>query len=195
MKKNQKARNWEIIIYPEDLDLKENIKYEIFKERLDYYLTNLKIKYAGIIHDQDIKENGEKKKQHAHIIVIWPNTTTKKAVSEAINIQENRVNKINNLALMYEYLTHKNDKTKFQYDKNEIIKSLDFQEIDIIEKRKSDKLHDLKYITKFIEDNEITNIINLINNIEFEYLDYIQEKAYLINLIINTIKDKKRGLN
>lgn len=192
--KKTKARNWEVLIYPEDLDLKEDIKYEIFKERLDYYLTNIKIKYAGIIHDNDIKEDGEKKKQHAHVIVIWSNTTTKKAVSDSLNISENRINKINNLNLMYEYLTHKNDRNKYQYDKNEIIKSQDFEEVDIIEKKKSDKLHDLKYITKFIEENEITNIISLINNIEFEYLEYIQDKAYLINLIINTIKEKKRGL-
>lgn len=91
-------------------------------------LTNLKT-YAMIIHDRDIKENGDIKKKHFHIVLTFKDTTTSQAVANTMKIEEQYVNKIRTTTKSAElYLIHKNNPEKYQYNPKDVIANFDYEE-------------------------------------------------------------------
>lgn len=83
--------------------------------------------FASIIHDKDILENGEPKTKHMHIVYTTPLKNTilgeLKEISSILNIDKRLLSLegSNNEFLMVQYLTHKNQPNKTQYDYSEII--------------------------------------------------------------------------
>lgn len=82
---------------------------------------------ASIIHDKDIEINGELKTIHLHAFIDTPSKPTKRQLlselSNLLNIDKDLISltPTNNNYLLVQYLTHKNDKLKTQYDKSLII--------------------------------------------------------------------------
>ncbi len=78
--------------------------------------------YASIIHDKDTVSNGELKTKHLH---LYGEKTSQIALKTLLNelcdklsIEQNQISieKANNDFLPIQYLTHKNDPNKYQYD-------------------------------------------------------------------------------
>lgn len=82
---------------------------------------------ASIIHDKDIEITGELKTIHAHIFIDTPTKPTKRAIlgdlANKLGIDKDLISltPTNNSFLLVQYLIHKNDKIKTQYDKDLII--------------------------------------------------------------------------
>lgn len=120
-----KQRYWWFIMYP------DSMPKDAF-QRLNDLMLPMAI---SPLHDRDVDyETGEQKKPHYHVLVCYSGPTTYKAVSEAI------VDLVNGSALKialyiksaYEYLWHKNDQDKAQYDPKDIkhLHGLSYKEID-----------------------------------------------------------------
>lgn len=92
--------------------------------------------YAFIYHDKDeyevdeknndgeiVHKKGELKKPHFHIVVDFYNTCTFTAVKKLFTTKEDnpRVANIVDRVAQYEYLWHKNNPEKYQYDKEAVI--------------------------------------------------------------------------
>lgn len=76
------------------------------------------------LHDKDTKPDGSVKKPHYHVVINYPSSnTTLKAVKERIADVLNAPSPFvaHNPKGAYEYLWHKNDSDKYQYDKDGVI--------------------------------------------------------------------------
>lgn len=88
--------------------------------------------YAYILHDKDINGDGELKQPHFHIIIITYNTCTVSAVRRwffgYVDKDRKDINTLgqvcNDIYSQYDYLTHKHNPEKYQYDSDNIV-SLD----------------------------------------------------------------------
>ena len=97
---------------------------EISELELNNYLRNNDVVqfYAFILHDKDVNVSGEIERPHYHIVVVLKNPYSSKTVLNDIvsKLFINRscvgTRKIFDFVLMCQYLIHKNDKDKYQYD-------------------------------------------------------------------------------
>lgn len=89
-------------------------------ESIIAYIT--KFKYAFICHDKDTKEDGELKKKHVHVVIMYGGRRTLSSVqNEYKRLQlEPRFIETCNERAMLRYLTHKDDLDKYQYSRDEI---------------------------------------------------------------------------
>lgn len=84
--------------------------------------------YAYAYHDKDKREDGTLKEPHFHLILITYNTCSLSAVRRWFSGYVDKNGDITTTAQactdvfqMYDYLTHKHDKDKYQYDDSIVI--------------------------------------------------------------------------
>lgn len=112
MKKNRKSRCFATIIYAESApkDFKEKIR----KMKIPAYL---------ICHDKDLNENGDLKKEHYHLILLFSGVRTEESVKKILN--DAGLNSVG-LQVCYskqgslEYLIHMNDEGKHRYNMDDV---------------------------------------------------------------------------
>ena len=127
MAKIDKARFWTGVLYPENM--REDWK-EVIGDTLQY-------PYAYCQHSQDKDSKSEHRKDHVHLIVAFPNTTTYK---HALNVMDllsaegkkaiNKCEAVVGIRNVYDYLIHDTEdcrkKGKEQYDPSERITGNNF---------------------------------------------------------------------
>lgn len=115
-----KAKYWDVIIYPENLD------YETLEDASDV----LGVPFAYCVHDKDKDGHNGDRKTHIHVCVSYPNTTTRKHVYEMFQALSKPGKKCaippqaaGDVRHSYDYLIHDTDnarkKGKHQYDPSE----------------------------------------------------------------------------
>jgi len=109
---NTRSRKWFIEINPnaECFNDFENILKQI---------TSNEDTYAYIKHDKDLKEDGTPKLTHYHVVLDFANARTFQALQK--KLVGAHIEQPTNIVACYQYLIHLNDKTKYQYNSNEII--------------------------------------------------------------------------
>lgn len=135
MGKNLKSKYWRLELYP----TKEQLEREGLAKDYDgsagygslpddwleiLQQTCLPMAISPL-HDRDTKPDGTVKKPHYHVVINYPSSnTTLKAVKERIADRLNAPAPLiaDNPKGAYEYLWHKNDANKFQYDEQAVIK-------------------------------------------------------------------------
>lgn len=117
--KSQKSRNFVFVVYPESAPAD-------WREKL----CELGIPFAvSPLHDKDINPDGTPKKEHYHVLIIYANTTTLKAVAELfMPLLHSPIPQVCASAKgMYRYFTHADNPEKYQYEKSEIQTYCDFE--------------------------------------------------------------------
>jgi Plasmid replication protein. len=113
LEKNDPVRNWSWVVYPESVP--ENWR-TLLDETGEKWIESP-------LHDKDINETtNERKKPHWHIIISFFNKKSYKQVlkiSEMLNAPEPV--KTKNLQGAVQYLWHRNNPEKYQYDKSEVV--------------------------------------------------------------------------
>lgn len=80
---------------------------------------------AWALHDKDVYEKdaedgshakGDLKKPHIHFVCVFESARYFHSIAKEIGVPANVICRCNNLLRAFEYLTHKNDPDKFQYD-------------------------------------------------------------------------------
>lgn len=120
----QKARYWWAIAYPENM--KENWQ--------DSISDLLQVPYAYCIHDKDLDHDGDDRKEHVHIMLAFPNTTTEKHAKSVFKeleatgrkmLANDTIRRVIAVRAAYNYLIHDTPecvkKNKHQYDRSERI--------------------------------------------------------------------------
>lgn len=131
-KKEMRLRMCEVVLYKESTsDLKG-----IFENIENLYKKGWIAEYAYIKHDKDVyvrgdevpedKELGDKKRDHYHIGLQFPNQRGLSVIAEKLGVEENYIEKIKSprFTSFLEYLTHRNAKNKYQYTDEEVITSI-----------------------------------------------------------------------
>lgn len=134
-----KAKN---MMYVQSL---EHLPYNDLTECLEYIKKELNpIKYAGILHDKDINEDGSLKLPHIHVMLQFENARSIENIAKTLKdkpqyIQQWKGDSTNG----YSYLIHATTDALdlYQYDANEVKANFDY--IDLIEKAKKSVKYNL----------------------------------------------------
>ena len=183
-----KKRNWAFVVYPESLP-------EDWIEILQK--TGLQTAISPL-HEKDLNADGEKKKEHYHVIVCYSGPTSFNVVKRLTD----RLNAPIPIALeqvrgYYRYFTHKDNPEKYQYDEKEIRTINGFNIKDFIELTKSEVLKIKKDLQKLIRDLRIVEYSDLMdilldNDMENEY-EVASNHTYFIDKYISSLRNKMKG--
>lgn len=125
---DQKAKYWWAVLYPENM----------LPTWQDDISDILQLPFAYCIHDKDLLKDGdESRKEHIHLIIVFPNTTTYRHAMETFNLLSalgerclNTCKKVISIRQSFKYLIHDTDecrkKGKHQYSRSEIIEGNNF---------------------------------------------------------------------
>ena len=157
-----KARYWCAVLYPENM-------VEDWENKVD---DTLQLPYAYCVHDLDTDTQSEHRKDHVHMIIAFPNTTTRNHAQSVFNLLsapgKKALNKIENVVSirhMYNYLIHDTDKArkdgKYQYPVEARIcgNSFDigsYEQLGVAEKKAM-----RKELTDLVRDMRIFNVMDL----------------------------------
>jgi energy-coupling factor transporter ATP-binding protein EcfA2 len=175
----------EVIIYKYNEEIKKYIiaqceRYKSIK------------KYAFILHDKDTKEDGTSKKLHVHLLLYFGNPLPLENIVkwfEHIGVIKENLGPIHNWVSALEYLTHKNDEDKYQYNEEDITANFDFKS-EIENKKRSSNVKNM--IIEF-SNNEITftNLWNTLTKEEKMKYDNDISKANKIRAININLKGNR----
>lgn len=170
MSKTQKGRIWGTVGYPESLP-------SDWLEQLQE--TGLQMAISPL-HDKDLNPDGVEKKPHYHIIFYYDGPTTFSNVKKLCDRFKMTIPiKLESLRGMYRYHLHLDNPEKYQYDDRDriLLNGFDVSSVNELTKTEVDKK--LREIHQFINDNDITEYIDL--------LDILQKNDLLelYNIAIN----------
>lgn len=189
-----RARYWTAVMYPESMidDWKEVIA------------DKLQVPGEYCVHDKDVDKSGELRKEHVHINVVFPNTTTYNhalSVFKEIGVV-NKIERIINIRHAHDYLIHDTDNArkqgKYQYDKNERI---EFNNYDIGAYEQltvTDKLTIKKKLSCLIREKHFFNFDDfdcyVTENLELEYYQVLCENQGYFNNLVRGHYNKIKGI-
>ena len=178
-------------------------------ELLQNTLTEIQSFVATIIHDKDLTDNGEPKTIHMHAYIETNEKHTKKQfidiLSELLKIDKQKisVDGTKSNVLMLQYLTHKNQPQKAQYQVDQIItnnKELLIERMNTKyktkEQKQNDLLNDIKTCTSIIEltekqgvetANKVRNLFNQVKQEQKQDYESLIKEINLLKIILAKI--------
>lgn len=199
---SEKAKYWVAVCYLENM-------IETWKDDIS---DIVQVPYAFCVHDADMTSSGEDRKEHVHIILAFPNTTTYNHVLSVYNLLSEpgkiccpTAKKIINIRHMYNYLIHDTEesrkKGKKLYDKKDRITGNNFdigayEQIGIEEKEEIlCELEDLIYKNGFTNYLQFNRYVA--NNYDKEYRRVIRGHSghfdRLIKGMYHETEEKRKG--
>lgn len=185
-----KARYWTAVLYPENM-----------KDDWEALIGDLiGVPYAYCLHSKDTDTQSEHRKDHVHLIMAFPNTTTENHALRTANklSAEGRiacpgVQAVSNIRHMYEYLIHNTETCKKQgkhlYTAAERITGNNFDIGSYEQLSTAEKYKMSKELCDFICEQNITNFADFylyaVNNFGSEYFELIQVNSGFYNRLIN----------
>lgn len=186
---NVKSKYWAFIIYEDSCP-------KNYKEIITQWYLPVCISPR---HDKDIKEDGELKKAHYHVLLCFGNTTTyKTALKYAEELGANIVKPISSSKGAYEYWTHKNNPEKAQYDEADMQYFGGFTKEDNIGKSENEvnemlatiieivnmkNFKELKQIYDFLDKSGMKEYRNLLHNKTLFIKEYIKSRKFMVDEI------------
>lgn len=153
-----RTRIWEIILYP--VDNAVNLHAFVLQGIIDSCME-CGYKYFMILHDKDIDEDGQLKKEHVHILLEFPNPRRIKSVMrEMCVLEENLVNPVTSKKGYIRYLTHIDDKDKYQYKQSNIQTNCK-TDVERAYKCDKDSIEQAEYMLNYICANPNSSITEL----------------------------------
>lgn len=104
------SRSFLLIFYQEDSHL----------ERIVSILNENHFKYSYILHDMDSDSDGVLKKAHYHFVINSNKLYTIKGLSSLLCLEPRFIRECLHLKGSIDYLTHKNDPSKYQYPDTDV---------------------------------------------------------------------------
>lgn len=119
MGKEKRTRNWATIIYPRMKEGDETTTPDNWCEILEQLAVKAVV---SPVHDKDLKEDGEYKKAHRHIVIAFDGVKTEKQAKEIFErIGGVGAEPVNSLYSMTRYLTHMDNPDKAQYSTLDVL--------------------------------------------------------------------------
>lgn len=188
---SSKKRNWAFVLYPDSAptDWRDKLRLSGLMSAVSPY------------HDKDVDPDGNPKKPHYHVIVVYNGPTTPKAVGTfSSSLNATIPIPLESVRGMYRYFTHKDNPEKHQYAASDISVYNGFNIDALIEltKLELDELKDS--VIQFILDNDIFEYSDLLDNLrafklDAEYhvaLNHTMLFSYYLNSRRNKIKENRK---
>lgn len=157
-KKDTRTRNWTIVLYPESAP--ENWRSILDDMHIEWIESPL--------HENDLNANGEKKKAHWHILLMFGGVKSYEQVEELCDeLNCPRPERCHNAKAMVRYMAHLDNPDKAQYRIEDIIPHGGVDIAEMLRPNSSERYSLIKEMISFIRDNDI---------IEFQdVMDYASE--------------------
>lgn len=159
-----KNRQWTAVLYNENMR-------EDWKEDLD---SLVQLPYAYCVHDKGLElEKGGRRKEHTHMILVWPAPTTYKHAMEVFSRLSapgktalNTIEPVYSARHMYDYLIHDTEdcrkKGKYAFDPGERITGNNYDIGSYEQISQADKNEMFDQLTDMVLGREITNYADFI---------------------------------
>lgn len=124
-----KAKN---IMYVQQMEYFPEDNLSSLIERIEKDLIPPPIKYAGIIHDKDMHEDGEEIEAHVHIVMQFENARSLNNIAKQLNDKPQQIEKWNgSVNNAYSYLVHHttNSQLEHQYDAKEVFANFNYEQL------------------------------------------------------------------
>lgn len=166
--KNEKKREFAFILYPESAN-------DNWKE----ILSMLQQKVFYVLHDKDIDFDGNLKKPHYHVMIMYDTPRSSSTVSKiAVKCGSNGfLEHVMSKRGYARYLCHLDNPEKYQYSSNDVVclGGVDYNsEIKSKTELKHDKLASIAEIMKFCSDNEVHFYADLLEYCVVKRLDWLE---------------------
>ena len=185
-KNNLRTRNYATIVYP---DSAPDNWLEI--------LSDLHIPcFVSPLHDQDITADGEIKKAHYHVLIMFDSVKTiDQARDICILVNGVGCEVVNSTRAYSRYLCHLDDYDKYKYDPNDVLSFGGADYLNIIGTM-SDKFTIIREMLQYINENDINSFYELldyakdnnslwfdglINNCSYVIKEYIKSRTWKIH--------------
>lgn len=153
MSSDLKKRNWTFIVYPESAP--SNWRDILDEEHIQWIESPL--------HDKDVNPDGEPKKSHWHVLVLFDGPVTVKPVNELAERLNTPIPKsVASARGLVRYMIHLDNPEKYQYSKSEIIGHGGVEVEAYFEMTASNRIDLLKDISAYVMDNNICNFVDLV---------------------------------
>lgn len=152
--KDTRTRNWTIVVYPDSApsnwrDIINDIHIEWIESPL---------------HDKDVDANGEYKKAHWHILLMFGSVKSYEQVVEITDLLNCPIpNKCHNSKALVRYMAHIDNPDKAQYDPNLIIPHGGVDIAELLRPSSSERYSLIKDMMIFVKGNEIIEFQDLMD--------------------------------
>lgn len=148
----RRTRNWACIVYPESAP---DNWIEILKESKVSFLVSP-------LHNMDVTMDGEVKKEHYHVLLLFDGVKTDKQASEVFaTVNGVGCEAVSTLRGYARYLCHLDNPEKVQYDVNEVVSYGTVDYVGIIG-LPTDKYNSIAEMMDFCDRNNIISYAGLI---------------------------------
>lgn len=187
-KRDTRTRNWTFFVYPESAP--ENWRDVLNEMHIPWIESPL--------HDKDVDSNGELKKAHWHILILFASKKSYEQVREiTLRLKAPNPQKVMDLKGMVRYFAHMDDPNKFQYNKNEIIGHAGADPLIYLSANSGERYQLIKEMISFVKENDIDEIQDLIDYaMENRFDDWFpllcDNSAFIMNNYIKSIRHRIR---
>lgn len=184
MAKYIKARTWGMVVYPDSAP--ENWIELLSETFLQFAVSPL--------HDKDINPDGELKKAHWHVILVWDGPVTKNtALTIATKLNAPQPIKIESVRGAYRYFTHTDNPEKYQYDVKDIRVFNGFDISSYVALTKEEKYKAIVDIKKIIHEKRIVEYLDLLDVLEIENYNLFKvacDNTILLNALVRSARHR-----
>ena len=153
LKKEELGRNWTFVLYPESAV--ENWRTVLDEMHIQWIESPL--------HEADVNGDGSQKKPHWHIVLIFEGNKSLEQIKEITDSVKGTVPfKVASIRSMVRYLAHLDNPDKYQYPISDIIAHGGADIADYLRATTSSRYQMIDEMTRFIDDNNITEYRDLV---------------------------------
>jgi len=183
-----RTRSWTFVLYPESAP--NNWRTIIDEEYIQWVESPL--------HDKDVDENGNLKKSHLHILLIYEsvkNYEQVKEITEKLNATVPQ--KCHGAKGLVRYMIHMDNPEKFQYDKSKIVGHGGVDVAELLKPTATDRYILIAEMMDFVRDNNICQMNELIYYARTERFDdwfplLCDNSAYIMSCLIRSNREERQ---
>lgn len=187
-KVDERTRNWTFVVYPESAP-------DNWRDILD----DLHIQWVeSPLHDKDLNADGEPKKPHWHILVLFDGKKSFeqiKAITDSLNAP--RPQKVANAKGLVRYMAHLDNPEKVQYPIGDIKPHGGVDIATLLKPSSSDRYALIREMMAFVQDNDIREMEDLLTYAMVERFDdwfplLCDNSAYILGAMIKSRRHRHR---
>lgn len=141
-----RTRNWTFVVYPESVS--SNWRDVLDEEHIQWVESPL--------HDKDTNADGEIKKAHIHVLVMYDGVKSYNQILEITNkINASVPQKCGSAKGLVRYMVHMDNPEKYQYLKTDIIGHGGVDIMEMLKPTSGSRYEMFKEMTEFIVENDV----------------------------------------
>lgn len=185
--KDERTRNWTFVVYPESAP-------ENWREVID----DLHVPWVeSPLHDRDVNPNGELKKPHWHVMIMFSSNKSYSQIREiTMKLRSPNPQKVANAKGMVRYFAHMDNPEKCQYKKTDIVTHAGAEISSYLSVTTAERYELINEMMEFIDSQGIVEMKSLLDYARRERFDdwfplLCDNSAYIMDSYIKSNRHRK----